>query len=86
MQQLHELENRNKREEADEIRIKKALKIVKANVLGDNRKCNLDQSQEDKDKYCIKNFEEFDDIELCKKPEEFCFQCCNNEFGVMKLA
>jgi len=38
------------------------------------------------DNYCILNFTDFDEIESCKDPNNFCHTCCDNEFGVIKVA
>jgi len=41
----------------------------------------MGQSDKDIENYCLKHYEELDDIQLCKDKEEFCYQCCNAEFG-----
>lgn len=86
MRQLQELDNRKKREEADGLRIKTALQVLKANKLGDMHKCRKDQTEQEQNNYCIISFSEYDEIELCKNPEEFCYQCCDHEYGVLKLS
>lgn len=59
---------------------------MKANNVGDARRCKMGQDPKDIEKYCIMNFKDFDEIENCKTPDNFCHACCDNEFGAIKVA
>jgi hypothetical protein len=39
---------------------------MKANNVGDARRCKMGQDPKDIEKYCIMNFKDFDEIENCK--------------------
>jgi len=61
-----------------------AKKLTKINKLGDMNSCFAPSSASDNTiyEYCVKyfsdNFVKFDD---CKNPKNFCYVCCENEFG-----
>ena len=48
------------------IRVKSAFNVMKSNFVGDARKCKMGQDAKDIEKYCVNNFESFDEIESCK--------------------
>jgi hypothetical protein len=66
------------------IRVKSAFNVMKSNFVGDARKCKMGQDAKDIEKYCVSNFDSFDEIESCKDPNNFCHSCCDNEFGAIK--
>lgn len=68
------------------VRVKSALAVAKSNFVGDARKCKMGQTQKEMDNYCVISFTDFDEIEGCKDPNNFCHACCDNEFGVIKIA
>ena len=73
-----ELEN-----ELKEVRSKMAASIIKNNKMGDIRKCITGLTNLDfRDNYCNTNFiEDYIKNTDCKTDEEFCYMCCDNEFG-----
>ena len=50
----------------NQLRIKAAFATVKATHVGNKYRCKLGQSDDDVANYCLKAYQEFDDIELCK--------------------
>ncbi len=86
MQQMHELESRKKQEETDYLRIKAAMKVMQANFVGDMKKCKKDLSPSEVENYCMGAYQDFEEVENCKDPEEICYSCCNHEFGILKMA
>lgn len=64
--------------------VKTALAVLKSNNVGDISKCMTTDPKE-QESYCVKGYHEFEDVEECKNASNFCYSCCNNEFGVMKL-
>ena len=62
--------------------MKIASEMFHARKKGNSSECSPTNLPENKEKYCDKYFN--DDIHNnrdCKDPDEFCFMCCENEFG-----
>jgi len=86
MQIIAKLEGQHKRDNVDMIRIKTAVQAVKAAKTGDEEKCSLDQPKSDIEDYCYAAFPGVaDEIAACMDPSEFCFKCCDIEFGSAHL-
>jgi len=64
-----------------------ASDLMKANKKGDWRKCKEARKSKDKtNEYCNNNFSDsFIKNQECKDPENFCYVCCENEYGNMYL-
>lgn len=81
---MHELENRRKKEEADKIKIETAMKVMQSNFVGNMKLCSPDKSEKEIENYCVSAYTDFDDIQSCNTKDEFCYSCCEHEFGVLK--
>lgn len=64
-----------------------ANKIVNSNRFGDWKLCKAARGTKDKvAKYCDANFTtDFVKNRQCKDPEDFCYVCCENEYGNMYI-
>lgn len=86
MQIIAKLESQHKRDNVDMIRIKTAVQAVKAAKAGDQENCNKDQPKEQIEDFCYKAFPgDAESIQDCMDPAEFCFKCCDVEFGSAHL-
>lgn len=63
---LQEIEHRDKQQEAEKIRLKAALKVVRSNFIGNEEHCKMDNEQRVRDEYCEKYIDDLDDIIKCK--------------------
>jgi len=61
--------------------------LIKANKNGDWKICKKARNDKDQvNEYCNSNFvDNFIKNKECKEPENFCYVCCENEFGNMFL-
>jgi len=64
-----------------------ASDLMKANKQGSWKKCkNARKSKEKTEEYCNNNFStNFIKNQECRNPENFCYICCENEYGNMYL-
>ena len=82
---MKKLANKKRQSALDEIqnvRLKIAAEVMKAQKEGNLTQCNPASPREMIENYCNKHFH--DDINNnvdCKDPDEFCYMCCENEFG-----
>jgi len=65
-----------------------AQSLADANKKGDQEKCKSAYGIEDKIiTYCNANVvDDFNANKECKEPFEFCYICCDHEFGNMHIA
>lgn len=62
-----------------------ASKLLKAYNKGDKTKCAKKDDTIAVEGYCnIKFASSPDQNQACKVPEDFCFICCDQEFGAMR--
>lgn len=59
---------------------------MNANYSGDMKACNPKKTPKMIEEYCVKSFKEYDEIESCKDSANFCHDCCDHEFGALKVA
>jgi len=86
MQIIHNLATRDTKQNLDMIRIKTAVQAVKAAVVGDQAHCTLEQEKQDIEDYCYKHYKDNPDaISDCMDPAQFCFKCCDSEFGAFHI-
>ena len=84
MKKLADKKRRASQEEVQMIRMKIAKELFKSKKKGNLSECTPNSSQEHIDTYCNKNFhDDVDDNRDCKDSDEFCYMCCENEFGEM---
>jgi len=66
------------------MKIKMASKLLQAYNKGDMSKCGKKDDVAAVEAYCNAKFATNpDQNQDCKKTEDFCIICCNNEFGAM---
>jgi len=79
--------NRLIEQQIQKVRGSMASELMQANKLGDWRTCK--KARNDKKKlldYCNANFiDDFSKNSECRDPENFCYVCCENEYGNMYL-
>jgi len=70
------------------IRAETANEIMEANKRGDQELCRAARKDMTKiTSYCDKNLNaDYNKNINCKEPENFCYACCENEFGNMFLS
>jgi len=73
-------------QELQSLRNKMAMQQMKANKVGDIKWCRKGKLDRDyREKYCDKNFiDDFINNRECKT-DEFCYMCCETEFGNMHI-
>ena len=64
-----------------------AIELLNANKYGDMMICkNTRVDKQKMQKYCDLNFlDNYAKNQDCKNPDDFCYVCCENEFGNMFL-
>ena len=69
------------------IKAKMAANAIKANKMGKISNCRKGKSsQKERNNYCDANFiDDFIKNSDCKAEDQFCYICCENEFGNMFL-
>ena len=79
--------NRIIEQQIQKIRGSMANELMQANKLGDWKICKAARESKPKmDDYCNANFSDnFNKNSECKDPENFCYVCCENEYGNMFL-
>lgn len=50
------------------------------------KECDMKKTQPEIEQYCVMSFKEYDEIESCKDSANFCHDCCDHEFGALKVA
>jgi len=91
--QIQYMRRRAKRKRAEleqklqHIKSKMAGQAMKANKMGKISNCKRGKkNQKERDNYCNANFiEDFIKNSECKVEDQFCYTCCENEFGNMFL-
>lgn len=53
--------------------------------MGNSRKCDKTKTAKEREDYCVLAYKEFEDIQDCTDAENFCYACCDHEFGILKL-
>jgi len=68
------------------IRMQIAQKIAEISKPGNQEKCTANNKVNDSYPYCDENFtNNFIKYEECKNPFNFCYVCCENEFGELHI-
>jgi len=69
------------------LRDKMAMKMAKSAKFGDMKYCRKGKTDLDfREKYCDKNYiDDFISNSDCKRDENFCYMCCESEFGNMHI-
>jgi len=73
--------------ELNSLKHKMAEEMIKENKLGDINKCHRGKNERNfRENYCDLNFiDDFIRNSDCKTDENFCYMCCENEFGDMHI-
>ena len=77
--------NRLLQQQLQKIRGSMAIELLNANKYGDMMICkNTRVDKQKMQKYCDLNFlDNYAKNQDCKNPDDFCYVCCENEFGNM---
>jgi len=83
----HRRKRRILKQQLQKIRGQMAKSLIKANKFGEWRLCKNARGNKGKvAKYCDTNFiDNFAQNKQCKDPEDFCYICCENEYGNMYI-
>lgn len=82
LKKLHDKKKRSNDDDINDIKLKIAKTMLASHNKGDGNLCKPNQSKGEMQRYCDSNFDT--DINLnkdCKDVEEFCYMCCENEYG-----
>ena len=86
------------KQKVQSLKTKISQKVMEANKVGNKDTCinGLGRHSTEKDPsngndarkaYCEANYhEDFNELQFCKNFDNFCYYCCDNEFGLMKPA
>ena len=67
-----------------EVKMSMAEDMTKVYKDGDESRCKGKDEKDKIERYCANNFaEDYLKFDECKDPENFCYVCCENEFGDM---
>ncbi len=79
--------NRLLQQKLQKIRGSMAQELLNANKFGDKLLCKSNRGDKMKmQKYCDSNFlDNYAKNQDCKNPDDFCYVCCENEFGNMYI-
>jgi len=82
MKKIQERKRLAKRSQIQAIRTSIAEKINTVSRVGDDTLCVGQINETDRESYCTKNFlTDFTKFADCKEEDQFCYVCCENEFG-----
>jgi len=85
MKRAAERKRKDSKRKIQSIRTTMAKGLMNDNKKGDMANCDPKKSKEDMKTYCNENFsDDVDKVQECLATEfDFCFMCCENEFGRM---
>jgi len=84
LKKLHEKKKRSNDEEINDLKLKIAKDMMAAHNKGDQNLCKPSNPRADVDKYCNRVFSEDPGLNSdCKDMDQFCYMCCENEFGAV---
>jgi hypothetical protein len=69
----------------NEIKVEISKKLLKASKQGDSDYCNPERESKLIIDYCNKNFNDVSKQAECVKYDNYCYLCCENEFGDLHL-
>ena len=82
---LRKLNLRKKKKTASQIetlRFDLAMEMMDAQKIGDAKRCNPGLGEQHVQDYCNEMFyDDYEELQDCYLEQNFCFMCCDNEFG-----
>jgi len=86
MQLIADKKYKEQKNEASQLKIKMAAQLLQAYEKGDKEQCAKSDEPALIDAYCNKQFPDQPQLNQgCKVTEDFCFICCDKEFGSMRM-
>ncbi len=84
MKKVSERDLMKTRQQINDVRLDLTDNVMKAEKKGNMKMCKANTSEGYRNKYCDKFYKhDFYENRDCKKQKEFCYICCENEFGDM---
>ena len=86
MQKIADKKFKEQKNEASQMKIHMASNLLQAYSKGDKATCGKASDAKSVEAYCNKNFPTNpDQNQGCKVEDDFCYICCDKEFGAMRM-